>query len=78
MYVVIDYIDNLEFGFYLEPDYEFSDGEFEPDLIANWLALGYIVDPDAPVAEEEVTEEDNDPDGEEVPLDPDSDESEAE
>lgn len=60
-YEVIDEngINNVEFDFYLEPGFMFEDGEFEPDLLNNWLVYGRVAPMDddaAPAAAETETE----------------------
>lgn len=48
MYIAQQDIDNSEFDFAIEKGYVFQDGDFEPDLIAQWLAVGWIKDQSKP------------------------------
>jgi len=39
-----DDIYNAEFDFRVSRGVEFEDGEIEPDLVAEWIARGWVVD----------------------------------
>lgn len=62
-YIVVDEdgIQNNEFGYDLEPGFEFNGNEVEPDLLQNWLTYGRIapVGAELPEPEEEVLEDDS-------------------
>ena len=64
-YTVIEDYDNLEFGFVLFPGEDLYDGDVEPDVLANLMALGVVEADVSTAATPPVVEVEDEPEDEE-------------